>query len=142
LKDKGAHIVGAEVPFAADLYGGRIDFIVEVGGPDGNMYGVVDVKTGTNVYKSHTIQVVAYAEGIHSIPELAHMPVSFAIVLHLKSTTNKGYQEHITHCSNLDWTNTIQYDVLVGLLRIHRYEYGTEPIMREDKEVPTKVCLS
>lgn len=117
-------------------YAGTLDLVVATL----DSFLVVDFKTGNSIYPSHYPQVEAYAEAflrgsVAGADILAdERPVQSGI-LHLKSSTQKGWQwcpvERPIHT----------FGAFLACLQLYHYLHGTEPQLSTKEELPTTVEL-
>jgi len=123
-------IIAVEQFVSAQYAAGRADIICEI---DGKVY-VVDIKTSSGIYPSHKAQVAAYTKFFWDAKE--EIDLVHGGILHLKSTTKKGYQ----------WIPFSIEQTMEGIaafksaMELYQFVGGKpEPPMQE--ELPTKLTL-
>lgn len=84
VKDENVKLKEAELVVHDDQCCGRFDILCEI---EGKLY-IVDIKSGAGIYDSHRYQVAFYSKAWNSVQPGIATPA----LLHLKSTTKKGYQ--------------------------------------------------
>jgi len=112
---------------------GQLDLVADIGG----VTWVLDLKTSGDVYPSHHIQVAAYREAYNQ----QHGGADACGILHLKSTTKKGWQlvEVQVEGPQFGWVSPmIAYDACYTLFT---HLHGSEPKQSSKASLPTSVQL-
>jgi len=105
-------------------YAGTADIVCKIGGKT----WLIDVKTSGDIYPTYWMQLEAYAQAYH--PHVDEVGV-----LLLKDSTKKGWM--LKAGTDREFT----FQCFISALNIFHYLYGTEPILRTPKDIPTEVSL-
>jgi hypothetical protein len=125
-------LIASEVYVYTDTYAGTCDLIVE---KDGEVW-TLDVKTGSDVYRPAHYQTAAYAAAWEEMGPIR--PVSRTAILHLKTSTKKGWQLIPTPARH--WADEDLKCFNAARLLWHA-EHGHAPNVKEVVEVESEVAL-
>ena len=85
FEESGIEVIDLEIPLEGSTYGGTLDILVYDRPNDCLM--ILDLKTSKNVYNSHWMQLMGYAQ---LIEEVYHLPVKAVGIILLQRVTADG----------------------------------------------------